>query len=402
MRSVPTPDPLGVLVLNAPHAPGADPFAATVRGLDEPDPVHAALRAAGPLVQVDAPAGGQVWIVTEEALAREVLAHPLIAKDPAYAPADWDRYAAGLEPTAAEQPSLTTLDGPAHAALRRAHAPLFSARRIRERSDRVHAVARSLLGEQAARGTTVDLMADFTTRYPLTVLLDLLGIPLHHVDGAADACRRMLSYDAREQGGAMADLARIASAGLDGDEPGLAAALRDRLPADAPRDEVGYHLFALVFAGQLTTDAALGMVVARALAGAGAPDGGASGPGTPVEELVRETLGQHPPAPLTLWRFTTGPVELAGTVLPARAPVLVDIQGINAGSSRGGADLTFGAGPHFCIGAQLAQLELGAVVRVLREDFPGARLAVPFGDLRQGRIGGLLGSRVTALPVTFT
>ncbi|WP_206740161.1 hypothetical protein [Streptomyces lydicus] len=104
-------------MLNARRLDGINPFAATVRGLTEPDPVRAALRAAGPLVEVDAPAGGPAWIVTDDALAREVLTDPRITKDPAFAPPGWDRHTAGLEQTAAEQPSLTTLDGPEHTAL---------------------------------------------------------------------------------------------------------------------------------------------------------------------------------------------------------------------------------------------------------------------------------------------
>lgn len=82
--------------------------------------------------------------------------------------------------------------------------------------------------------------------------------------------------------------------------------------------------------------------------------------------------------------------------------MLVDILGINTDPARSpGPDLTFGAGPHFCIGAQLARLELRAVVTVLRTDFPEARLAVPFGELRQATIGGLQGSRLTTLPVAL-
>ena len=72
-----------------------------------------------------------MWIVTDEAVARAVLVDPRIAKDPAWAPTAWDPQVAGLEPPAAAQPSLTTFDGPAHAALRQAHAPLFTARRLR-------------------------------------------------------------------------------------------------------------------------------------------------------------------------------------------------------------------------------------------------------------------------------
>ncbi|WP_086819999.1 hypothetical protein [Allokutzneria sp. NRRL B-24872] len=47
------------------------------------------------------------------------------------------------------------------------------------------------------------------------------------------------------------------------------------------------------------------------------------------EDPVRDSLRQHPPAPFSLWRFTTAELELAGTQLPKGAPVLVDIQGVN-------------------------------------------------------------------------
>jgi cytochrome P450 len=162
-------------------------FSAAVRGLDEPDPARSALGAAGPIVRAEAPAGGPVWIVTDEQLARAVLADPRISKDTALAPRDWDPRAAGLEPTAAEQPALTTLEGEAHTRLRQAHAPLFSARRMAASYDRMTAIARELLA--AIADQPVDLTADFSTRYPVTVLCDLLGVPLDHVDVAVAACR---------------------------------------------------------------------------------------------------------------------------------------------------------------------------------------------------------------------
>ena len=75
-----------------------DPFAATVRAIDEPDPVRAALRSAGPLVRAQAPAGGPVWIVTDDALARVVLTDPRVVKDPAWAPEEWDPRVADASP----------------------------------------------------------------------------------------------------------------------------------------------------------------------------------------------------------------------------------------------------------------------------------------------------------------
>ncbi|GAA1540200.1 cytochrome P450 [Actinomadura kijaniata] len=372
-----------------------DPFAAATRAITEPHPARAALRAAGPIVRVEAPAGGPAWIITDDALAREALVHPRIVKDPAYAPSGWDPRAAALEPTAAAQPSLTTCDGPAHTRLRRAHAPLFTARRISGYTERVTALARDLLTPLADTGGTVDLAADFTTRFPLTVVCDVLGVPLDRVDQAIAACRGMYSSDPGEVGAAMASFGDLAAAALAEGRHGLAVELRDRIPEEFTEPQLHYLLFTLIYAGQLTTDPALGFLLARVLGtGPAARDGNA------VEELVRDTLRRHAPAPFSLWRFTSDDIDLGGLRLPARSPVLIDIQGINTDPARpAGPDLAFGAGPHYCTGAQLALLELGAVVNVLRADFPHARLAVPYDELRQTDFGGIQGSRLTALPV---
>ncbi|SEG97821.1 Cytochrome P450 [Nonomuraea solani] len=369
-----------------------DPFASTVRGIDEPHPARAELRAAGPLVQAEAPASGPAWIITDNALAREALVHPQIVKDPAYAPASWDPRTAGLEPTAAAQPSLTTFDGPAHEGLRRAHAPLFTARRMNDYTERITDIARDLLTRLAGRGETVDLMADFTTRFPLTVVCDVLGVPLDRIDQAIAACRGMYGETPEEVGRAMAAFGDLAAAALSDGRDGLAVELRDRVPEEITETQLHYLIFTLIFAGQLTTDPSLGFLLARAF----------SSEEGPVDAFVRDTLRLHSPAPYSLWRFTSAEIELAGVRLPARSPVLIDIQGINTDPGRPiGPDLTFGAGHHYCTGAQLAQLELGAVVRVLRSDFPSARLAVPYAELRQADLGGIQGSRLVALPVVL-
>jgi cytochrome P450 len=373
-------------VLDAPPVP-VDPFATAVRRIGEPG-TAAALRATGPIVRAEAPAGGPVWIVTEETLARRALTDERLVKDPAFAPPSWDRWAAGLEPTAAEQPSLTTLDGPAHAALRKAHAPLLTARRVQGYADRISAIARELL--VAAADGPVDLMTDFTTRFPLTVICELLGVPPDRVDQAVAACARMSGYSPAEFAAAMAAFAELASAALT-EGGGMAIELRDRVPDGLGAQQLHYLLFGLIFASQITTDAALGFLVARVL-------GDQSGA---TDDVVRDVLRRQPPAPFTLWRFTRTEIELGGVRLPERAPVLVDIASINTAPGMGeGSDLTFGAGPHYCIGAQLAQLELRAVADALAADFPDARLAVPYAELR--RVDrGMQGSRLVELPVVL-
>jgi len=113
-------------------------------------------------------------------------------------------------------------------------------------------------------------------------------------------------------------------------------------------------------------------------------------------------LIRHPPAPFSLWRFTTTDLRLGDVHLDARTPVLVDIEGINAHLEPGQRDLTFGAGPHYCIGAQLAQLELEALAEAITSDYPHARLLTPYAGLRHRSPGGIMGSRVLTLPVALS
>ena len=241
-----------------------DVFASEVRGLQEAKSIHAALRAAGRLVEVAAPAGGSVWVVTEELLAREVLTDPRISKDTAFAPASWNG-ADDLEPPAAVRPSLTTLEGAAHTRIRRAHAALLNARRLEDHAERIAAAARLLLADLAVDGGTVDMMADFTTRYPLTVVLELVGVPSDSLDDAVAACHGMFSEDPLARGRSFGQLNAIAVSALGPrGHAGIATGLRDRLDGELTDDQIGYLLFGLIFAGQLTTDAALGFLLGYA------------------------------------------------------------------------------------------------------------------------------------------
>ncbi|GAA4863358.1 cytochrome P450 [Actinomycetospora straminea] len=364
---------------------GTCPFDPGVRRWGAPYPGREALRAAGPVVVTEAPAGGPVAVVTTAALARAVLGDPRLVKDTALAPPTWDPRSAGLEPTAADALSLTTAEGATHAALRRAHAPMLSPRRIRARAGAMRDAARELLGGLGRLGDTVDLTADFTTRYPLVVVGDLLGVPRGMLDDAVEACRRMWGDEA-DGAAAMVGFARLGAAAMAHD--GLARELRARLPAGVTDDQVHYLLFALIFAGQLTTDAALGFLLARVLV---------DGPPEDTAALVDDVLRRDPPAPFTLWRFAAEDVEIAGTPLAAGTPVLVDLAGV---ADDPGPSLAFGAGPHVCAGAHLARVELAAAVDVLVTDFPDARLAVPADELRRVDPGGVVGSRLAALPVT--
>lgn len=109
-----------------------------------------------------------------------------------------------------------------------------------------------------------------------------------------------------------------------------------------------------------------------------------------VEELLRfSRLGGLAPA-----RVTTEEVHLGGVTIPAGKEVIPLFASANRDPSvfcdperfdvsRDAANhLSFGAGVHHCVGAQLARVELQEAFCGLIGRLPGLRLAVPASELQ--------------------
>lgn len=369
-------------------------------GIADRPQLHGRLRDRGPVVRVEAPAGGPAWIITDHALARRTLSDPRFAKDPALAPAHWHGRDPSLEPPAAHVRALTTLDGPDHRTLRHVHAPVFSRRQLLACQPALERAAEALFEELASEssrtGQPVDLAATYAPQYPLVAVCTLLGLSLGDLDEAFEALAA-IGGDSPEDAYAGLDrlqglVARDVASTDEERRDSLTRLLIDRARAEldgVTDDEIVYLISGLIFAGHVTTQSFLGFVLASYLGG---DDKSAADPES-IDRLINETLRLHPSAPFTLWRLTTTPLELAGIVLPAGAPVLIDIEGTNTDPDRfpnpdrhdptrpGPAHLAFGDGPHVCIGAQLALLEARITIDVLRRSYPEARLAVDFTDL---------------------
>jgi cytochrome P450 len=71
--------------------------------------------------------------------------------------------------------------------------------------------------------------------------------------------------------------------------------------------------------------------------------------------------------------------------------------GFDIAAPRAGKPLTFGAGPHHCLGANLARAEMQEALRFLAPRMPGLRLE---GEPRFGTIDGIYG--LDALPISWT
>ncbi|UWM52640.1 cytochrome P450 [Streptomyces carpaticus] len=110
-----------------------------------------------------------------------------------------------------------------------------------------------------------------------------------------------------------------------------------------------------------------------------------------VEELMR-----HVPilSGFSFPRYATEDLEMSGVTVRRGEAVIPVIAAANRDPEvypdadrldieRGGAPhLGFGQGPHFCIGAHLARIELQVVLEALTERFPDLRFGVPEAELK--------------------
>ncbi len=145
---------------------------------DNPFPLFARVRAAGPVHEVTLPDGQRAWLVVRHAEARAALNEPRLSKDMHAALArDGAVVAEGL-PGPAFARHMLSVDPPDHTRLRVLATAAFSRSRIAALRPRVQAIVDGLLDELQERGdTVVDLVAGFAFPLPFTVISELLGIP---------------------------------------------------------------------------------------------------------------------------------------------------------------------------------------------------------------------------------
>ena len=121
---------------------------------------------------------------------------------------------------------------------------------------------------------------------------------------------------------------------------------------------------------------------------------------------VDEVLRAEPITPFTA-RICTGPVEHRGVTFPAGTIVAICAERANREQDRGeefditaerdGRLLTFGAGAHFCLGANLARAELEEALAFLAPRMRGLELA---GPVVLGNLEGIFG--VDSLPLQWS
>jgi cytochrome P450 len=129
-----------------------------------------------------------------------------------------------------------------------------------------------------------------------------------------------------------------------------------------------------------------------------------------IRGAIEEALRWEPPI-TSVMRMTARDCELGGIALPAGTHVNVSVAAANRDpkrypepdrfdpSRRNIAHLTFGGGPHLCLGMHLARMETTVAINALLDRLPDLRLDP---DAPPPRVIGVAFRSPLALPVRFS
>ncbi|GAA3730851.1 cytochrome P450 [Plantactinospora mayteni] len=365
--------------------------------LTDPFAAYGQAREIGPLARLVTPGFGSIWAVTRYAEARAMLTDPRFALNASsYQRLDVPEHCRKYLRTMQE------MEGEEHARLRRLVSPAFTARRAAEFRPRIVPIVDNLLDELADRAEdgVVDLLPSFAGPLPMDVICELVGIPTADRGrwreyGAAVAAGHGPAFAAAVPA-IMRDAANAVGGRTGGTGVDLLAELIGIHAEDSDRlseTELVTLVWHLVLAGQTPTNVITNAVEALLrhpdqLAALRAEPGLLPGA---VEELTRWCGPQL----LSLPRYAREDVEIAGVPIGKGEPVSAALAGANR-DPRAFADpdrldlrrpvgrpahLGYGHGPHFCLGAALARVQIEVALDVLLRRFPG--LALVEGGVRR-------------------
>jgi cytochrome P450 len=383
-----------------------DPFAPGFT--DDPYPQYAALRAAAPIYQH--PLG--FWLLTCYDDVSWLLRAGLSVEDRNIAAGPLLRLREQMYGEAAARPrrvSMLDRDPPDHTRLRRLVSKAFTPRAVQALQPRITGLVEAML-DAAERQGQVDLVNALAFPLPFAVIAEMLGTP------PADHERiRQLSGMVVRSLEPVADPAVAAAiVAADNELTEIAASMiawKRANPADdlltalinaeddgdvLDDDELIAQTLLLYIAGHETT---VNLIAGGTLALLRHPAQLARLRADPalIGNAVEELLRYDSPVQSSR-RITLEPVRLGGYTIPAGAFVLASLGSANRDEGFWGPDaaelrldrssarqhVSFGAGPHHCLGASLARLEAAIALARLTARFP--RLALDGQVTWNGRI----------------
>jgi cytochrome P450 len=312
--------------------------------------------------------------------------------------------------------TLLELQGAEHRAARALVSPSFRAKLLaRWRTELVAVVVDELIEAFEARGRA-ELVREFTFAFPVQVIARLMGLPRDDYVRFQRLSIELLNvvYDWDRGLAASATLkeyfGRILAERRREPQDDLISTLAQS-EVDGARltdDEIFAFLLLILPAGVETTYRASGNLLVALLSDPPLMQWVRSEPAA-LRGAIEEALRWEPPIS-TVVRVATRDCELGGLSIPAGTNVGVSVAAANRDPNRypdpdrfdptrtNIAHLTFGAGPHVCLGMHLARMETEVAIGALLDRLPGLRLDP---DAPAPNIVGVAFRSPAALPVCF-
>jgi len=363
----------------------------------DPAVAIAKLRAAGGVVDAQLPIIGRTWVAATEAAASRVLKDSenfALRKDGKVAGMRWwmPRVVRVLSN------NMLTTDEPDHTRLRGIVDEAFRRRAALEMRPHIMALAVELAGELFADGSPADLIARYARRLPLSVICELLGLPLADRPKFIAWSNRLINLSSLA--GFVMLIPNVISikryleqhietVSRSGGEGLIAELVRARKAgAQISDEEMVSTIFLLLFAGHETTTHLIGGSVFELLKNPALRDW--------LEEdwnradlAVEEFLRFVSPVQFSKPRFVKDDMELGGAQLKRGDKIMAMVAAANMDpeanenperlklARRPNRHMAFGAGIHFCLGHQLARVEGKCALEALFKRWPKLRLAAP-------------------------
>jgi cytochrome P450 len=307
---------------------------------------------------------------------------------------------------------LNMMDDPRHSQIRRLVSSGLTPRMIRRVEDDLRARTRRLL-DDVSPGSPFDFVVDVAAELPMQMICILLGVPESERHWLFEAIEPQFDFggarkasvgqmSAEEAGTRMYSYGRdlIASKRTEPTDDMLSVVANATLDSDGLSDLELYLFFSLLFsAGAETTRNAVAgglLVLAEHPEQLGLLRADLSLLPTAVEEMVRWTS----PSP-SKRRTATRDVVLGGCAVEAGQKVQIwegsanrdasafDRPGVFDVARKPNPHLGFGQGVHYCLGANLARLELRVLYEELLGRFSSVRVVKPVEWTRSNRHTGI-------------